>query len=148
MPVYIRYDENEIPSYMSFMDTEIYIDGYTENTIDFTLAVEEAVWSIKDVSCNELIPYSLHTKAWADNNAIRNACAIGNLIVGISGVAGGVVMISASGIAAAITGGASTPISVAGIALGLINIKSGCDSIVSSLETIFGPAEQTQSTYV
>ena len=148
MPVYIRYDENEIPSYMSFMDTEIYIDGYTENTIDFTLAVEEAVWSIKDVSCNELIPYSLHTKAWADNNAIRNACAIGNLIVGISGVAGGVVMISASGIAAAITGGASTPISVAGIALGIMSIKGGCDSIVSCFETIFGPAEQTQSTYV
>ena len=148
MPVYIRYDENEIPSYMSFMDTEIYIDGYTDSTVDFTLAVEDAVWSIKDVPCNELMPYSLQTRAWSDNNAIRNACAIGELIVGVAGVAGGVVMISASGIGEVMTAGASTPVSVAGIALGLMNIKWGRESIVGSLETIFGPAEQTQSTYV
>ena len=148
MPVYIKYDENEIPSYMSFMDTEIYIDGYTDSTVDFTLAVEDAVWSIKDVPCNELMPYSLQTRAWSDNNAIRNACAIGELIVGVAGVAGGVVMISASGIGAAMTAGASTPVSVAGIALGVMNIKGGRDSIIGSLETIFGPAEQTQSTYV
>lgn len=148
MPVYIRFDENEIPSYMSFMDTEIYIDGYTDSTVDFTLAVEDAVWSIKDVPCNELMPYSLQTKAWADNNAIRNACAIGELIVGVAGVAGGVVMISASGIGEVMTAGASTPISVAGIALGVMNIKGGCDSIAGSLETIFGPAEQEHSTYV
>ena len=148
MPVYIRYDENEIPSYMSFMDTEIYIDGYTDSTVDFTLAVEDAVWSIKDVPCNELMPYSLQTRAWSDNNAIRNACAIGELIVGVAGVAGGVVMISASGIGEVMTAGASTPISVAGIALGVMNIGGGCDSIAGSLETIFGPAEQKQSTYV
>lgn len=148
MPVYMRFDENEIPSYMSFMDTEIYIDGYTGSTVDFTLAVEEAVWSIKDVPCNELMPYSLQTRAWSDNNAIRNACAIGELIVGVAGVAGGVVMISASGIGAAMTAGASVPVSVAGIALGVMSIKGGCDSIIGSLETIFGPAEQTQSTYV
>lgn len=148
MPVFIRFDANEIPSYLSFMDTEIYIDGYTDSTIDFTLAVKDAVWSIKDVAFNELTPYSLKTKAWADNNAIRNVCAIGNLIVGVSGVAGGVVMISASGIGAAITVGTSVPVSVAGIALGVMNIKGGCDSITSSLETIFGPAEKDQSTYV
>lgn len=148
MPVYIRFDENEIPSYMSFMDTEIYIDGYTDSTVDFTLAVEDAVWSIKDVPCNELMPYSLQTKAWADNNAIRNACAIGELIVGVAGVAGGVVMISASGIGEVMTAGASTPISVAGIALGVMNIKGGCESIAGSLETIFGPAEQEHSTYI
>lgn len=148
MPVFIRYDENEIPSYMSFMDTEIYIDRYTDSTVDFTLAVKDAVWSIKDVPCNELVPYSQQTRAWSDNHWIQNTCAIGNLIVGVANVTRGVVMISASGIGAAISGGAATPISVAGIALGLINIKSGCDSIVSSLETIFGPAEQTQSTYV
>ena len=148
MPVYIRFDENEIPSYMSFMDTEIYIDGYTDSTVDFTLAVEDAVWSIKDVPCNELMPYSLQTRAWSDNNAIRNACAIGELIVGVAGVAGGVVLISASGIGAAMTAGASTPISVPGIALGVMNIIGGCESIAGSLETIFGPAEQEHSTYV
>lgn len=148
LPVYIRFDENEMPSYMSFMDTEIYIDGYTDSTIDFTLAVEDAVWSIQDVAFNELTPDTPQTRAWADNNAIRNACAIGNLVVSAAGVAGGVVMISASVIGEVMTAGASTPISVAGIALGVINIKSGWDSIIGSLETIFGPAEQEQSTYV
>ena len=125
MPVYVRFDEKEVPSYMSFMDTEIYVDGYTQNTIDFTLAVEEAVWSIKDVPFDELKFFSPATKAWADNNGVRNVCAIGNLVVGSLDVVGGALLIAGSGIAETVSGGASTPISVPGIVAGGVNIAGG-----------------------
>lgn len=147
MPVYVRFDEKEVPSYMSFMDTEIYVDGYTQNTIDFTLAVEEAVWSIKDVPFDELKFFSPATKAWADNNWVRNVCAIGNLVVGSLDVVGGALLIAGSGIAETVSGGASTPISVPGIVAGGVNIAGGCLTIAEGFNTIWGPAEQAQTPY-
>ncbi len=147
MPVYVRFDEKEVPSYMSFMDTEIYVDGYTQNTIDFTLAVEEAVWSIKDVPFDELKFFSPATKAWADNNGVRNVCAIGNLVVGSLDVVGGALLIAGSGIAETVSGGASTPISVPGIVAGGVNIAGGCLTIADGFNTIWGPAEQAQTPY-
>ena len=147
MPVYVRFDEKEVPSYMSFMDTEIYVDGYTQNTIDFTLAVEEAVWSIKDVPFDELKFFSPATKAWADNNWVRNVCAIGNLVVGSLDVVGGALLIAGSGIAETVSGGVSTPISVPGIVAGGVNIAGGCLTIAEGFNTIWGPAEQAQTPY-
>lgn len=148
MPVYVRFDEKEVPSYMSFMDTEIYVDGYTQNTIDFTLAVEEAVWSIKDVPFDELKFFSPTTKSWKDNNGIRNACAVGNLVVGSLDVVGGALLIAGSGIAETVSGGASTPISVPGIVAGGVNIAGGCLTIAEGFNTIFGPADQQQAPYM
>lgn len=148
MPVYIRYDENEIPSYMSFMDTEIYIDGYTDSTIDFTLAVKDAVWSVKDVPCSELVPYSLQTRAWADNNGIRNACAIGNCIVGLVDLGVGLVMISGAVVAEGGSVGLATPAAVPTIAAGLVQIGAGCISINDGFSTIFGPADQKRDPYI
>ena len=148
MPVYIRYDENEIPSYMSFMDTEIYIDGYTDSTIDFTLAVKDAVWSVKDVPCSELVPYSLQTRAWADNNGIRNACAIGNCIVGLVDLGVGLVMISGAVVVEGGSVGLATPAAVPTIAAGLIEIGSGCMTIADGLNTLFGPADQKRDPYI
>ncbi len=148
MPVFVRFDEKEIPSYMSFMDTEIYIDGYTENTIDFTLAVEEAVWSIKDVPFDELKFFSPATKAWTDNNWVRNVCAIGFLIVGSMDVAGGTILIAGSGIAGIGSGGSLAPISVFGIAAGAVNISAGCKTISDGFKTIFGAPEEQKSSYV
>lgn len=148
MPVFVRFDEKEIPSYMSFMDTEIYIDGYTENTIDFTLAVEEAVWSIKDVPFDELKFFSPATKAWTDNNWVRNVCAIGFLIVGSMDVAGGTILIAGSGIAGIGSGGSLAPISVFGIAAGGVNISAGCKTISDGYKTIFGAPEEQKSSYV
>lgn len=148
MPVYVRFDEKEVPSYMSFMDTEIYVDGYTQNTIDFTLAVEEAVWSIKDVPFDELKFFSPTTKSWKDNNGIRNACAVGNLVVGSLDVVGGALLIAGSGIAETVSGGASTPISVPAIVAGGVNIAGGCLTIAEGFNTIFGPADQQQAPYM
>lgn len=148
LPAYMKFDANGVPTYMQFADTEVYIDGYTDSTVDFTVAVEDAVWSIRDVPCEDLALYTPLTKAWSDNNSIRNACAIAEVIVGAASVAGGVVLISASGVGAVLTGGAAVPVSVAGIGLGVMNIYGGCTSIVSGLETIFGPAEQEESTYL
>ena len=148
MPVYIRYDENEIPSYMSFMDTEIYIDGYTDSTIDFTLAVKDAVWSVKDVPCSELVPYSLQTRAWADNNGIRNACAIGNCIVGAVDIGLGVLLIGGAVVVEGGSLGLATPAAVPTIAAGLIEIGSGCVTIADGLNTLFGPADQKRDPYI
>lgn len=148
MPVYIRYDENEIPSYMSFMDTEIYIDGYTDSTIDFTLAVKDAVWSVKDVPCSELVPYSLQTRAWADNNGIRNACAIGNCIVGALDIGLGVLLIGGAVVVEGGSVGLATPAAVPTIAAGLVQIGAGCKSLNDGFSTIFGPADQKRDPYI
>ena len=148
MPVYIRYDENEIPSYMSFMDTEIYIDGYTDSTVDFTLTVKDAVWSAKNVPCNELVPYSLQTRAWTDNNGIRNACAIGNCIVGLVDLGVGLVMISGAVVVEEGSVGLATPAAVPTIAAGLVQIGAGCKSINDGFSTIFDPADQKRNPYI
>lgn len=148
MPVYIRFDENEIPSYMSFMDTEIYIDGYTDSTIDFTLAVKDAVWSVKDVPCSELVPYSLQTRAWADNNGIRNACAIGNCIVGAVDIGLGVLLIGGAVVVEGGSVGLATPAAVPTIAAGLVQIGAGCKSLYDGFSTIFGPADQKRDPYI
>lgn len=148
MPVYIRFDEKEIPSYMSFMNTEIYINGYTDSTVNFTLAVEDAVWSVKDVPCNELQFFSPTTKSWKDNNAIRNVCALGNTIVGCVDVGLGVVLIGGSLIIEGGSVGLATPAAVPTIAAGLIEIGSGCMTIADGLNTLFGPADQKRDSYV
>lgn len=143
IPIFARFDENEIPSFISFWDTEIYIDTYTTSTIDFTLAVEDAVWTITGLECSGLTPNYVSTKAWEDNNAVRNLCAIGNIVVGSASVAGGVILIGASGIAEIGSAGLSTPISVPGIALGTINIIGGAEAISDGFTTIFGPGESS-----
>ena len=148
MPVYVRFDEKEVPSYMSFMNTEIYINGYTDSTVDFTLAVEDAVWSVKDVPCNELQFFSPTTKSWKDNNAIRNVCALGNTIVGCVDVGLGVVLLGGSLIIEGGSVGLATPAAVPTIAAGLIEIGSGCMTIADGLNTLFGPADQKRDSYV
>lgn len=148
MPVYVRFDEKEVPSYMSFMNTEIYINGYTDSTLDFTLAVEDAVWSVKDVPCNELQFFSPTTKSWKDNNMIRNICAVGNTVVGCVDVGLGVVLIGGSLIIEGGSVGLATPAAVPTIAAGLIEIGSGCETIADGLNTLFGPADQKRDSYV
>ena len=148
MPVYIRFDEKEVPSYMSFMNTEIYINGYTDSTVDFTLAVEDAVWSVKDVPCSELVPYSLQTRAWADNNGIRNACAIGNCIVGAVDIGLGVLLIGGAVVVEGGSVGLATPAAVPTIAAGLVQIGAGCKSLYDGFSTIFGPADQKRDPYI
>lgn len=147
MPVYIRFDENEVPSYMSFMNTEIYINGYTDSTVDFTLAVEDAVWSVKDVPCNELQFFSPTTRSWKDNNGIRNVCALGNIIVGSVDVVLGAVLIGGSLIIEGGSVGLATPAAVPTIAAAIIEIGSGLNTIYDGSNTLFGPADQKRDSY-
>lgn len=147
MPVYIRFDEKEVPSYMSFMNTEIYINGYTDSTVDFTLAVEDAVWSVKDVPCNELQFFSPTTKSWKDNNGIRNVCALGNIIVGSVDVVLGAVLIGGSLIIEGGSVGLATPAAVPTIAAAIIEIGSGLNTIYDGSNTLFGPADQKRDSY-
>ncbi len=147
MPVYIRFDEKEVPSYMSFMNTEIYINGYTDSTVDFTLAVEDAVWSVKDVPCNELQFFSPTTRSWKDNNGIRNVCALGNIIVGSVDVVLGAVLIGGSLIIEGGSVGLATPAAVPTIAAAIIEIGSGLNTIYDGSNTLFGPADQKRDSY-
>lgn len=148
LPLYACFDANEIPSYIVFGDTEVYIVPQEDETLDITLATEEVLWNYNGVDLSELDYSQLSTKAWSDNNAVRNICALGNIVTGTIGVGSGVFMIMASGIAEVVSATASTPVSVLGAGLGLYNIKSGCDAITDGFGTIFGPANMNDNSSV
>lgn len=148
MPIYLRFNENSMPTYMSFMDTEVYIENYTDSTMDFKVATEEALWIMDNVSFVHSSISIPSTRAWADNNAIRNACAIGSIILGGCDVAAGAILVASSGAFTAMTGGLTAPVSVPGLAVGIMNITLGIESMIDGCDTIFGPATQTQSKYV
>lgn len=140
LPLFARFNENEIPTFITWGDTETYIEYNEDGTINITMAVAEAVYRVENQQCDNLVP-SIDTKAWGDNNAIRNICAVGETVIGASSVLGGVMLIGASGISEIASYGASTPLSIPGISLGIIGIKSGCDAIKNGLDTMFGPVD-------
>ena len=148
MPIYFRFDENNMPIYMSFMGAEVYVEDYTDSTIDFIMATEEAMWIMNGAAFDPSSISMPLTRAWADNNAVRNACAIGSVILGACDVFSGTVLVAAGTGYTVASGGATSPISVPGIALGVMNISLGTKSIAEGIDTIFGPATQTQSKYI
>lgn len=142
--VYAKFDNTAIPEFIAFNETVIWIDGYTENTIDVSLICgDSVVWSASNVNLGKSLQSSsaCQTRSWYENNAIRNLCAISEVVTGIAGVGFGVALTVGSAGLEVGSGGLSTPVSVAGIAAGIWSITGACNTIKSGLTILFGPGD-------
>lgn len=132
-PGYIRFGENNIPSYIEINNTRLYVTNVNNETISFILLYTvdgvEYVYTVSDYA-HDLNLLSGDTRGFAADNyvALHNSIAIGQLVVGAVEVGAGVLMI-AGGVATVnpliITAGA---ISLAG---GIRTIGSGYENITS-----------------
>ena len=114
--VYAEFDETGFPKSLAFDDAVILIDNHTETTFGATLFVEgEAVWTAAELE----LPAQA-SRAWNDNNWVRNTCAIGGVITSSIGI----------GVGVALTG------------TGLVTIASSCGALTENLGVLFGPAEE------
>lgn len=136
----ITLDENDMPKYIAINETVIRIDGYDNETIDLTVAYNDSIiQSLNGLTWQS--PSAKVTRGWANNNWQRNTAGVIELASGVVGVAVGAIMVTGSVVSEAGTLGASTPISIPGIAAGVITIQAGRSSFVSGYEKLFGAKE-------
>lgn len=120
--VYGEFDETDFPKSLVFNDAVVLIDNHTETTFGATLFVDgEAVWTAADLE----LPTQA-TRAWNDNNWVRNTCAVGGVITSSIGI----------GVGVALTG------TGLGTMTGLVTIASSCGALTENLGVLFGPAEE------
>ena len=121
--VYGEFDETGFPKSLAFNDAVILIDNRADTTFNATVFVDSvAVWTAEDLAFT-----SESTRAWSDNNWVRNTCAVGGIITGAIGV----------GVGVALTG------TGVGTMTGLVTIAGSCGALAENLGVLFGPPEET-----
>ena len=135
---YVKFDENEVPKYITLNDNIIIVDSYYDNLVDLTVVYENT--TAKMFKGLPLNPSGVSkTRSWSENNGARNATAIVEIVSGIVGVGLGAVFIAGSLVAEAGSGGASTPISIPGIIAGTATIAGGVSTFRTGWNKIFLP---------
>ena len=135
---HIKFDENEVPKYITLNDNIIIIDSYDGYIADLTVVYENiTAYSVKG------IPFSSSgvskTRAANENNMVRNTTAWVELASGVVGVVGGSLLVAGSIVSEAGTFGATTPISVPGVLAGSATIAGGCSTFKSGWDKLWVP---------
>lgn len=141
---YIKFDENEVPQYITLNDNIIIVDSYDGYFADLTVVYENtAAYTVKGM------PFSSSgvskTRAANENNMVRNATAWVELASGVVGVVGGSLLVAGSIVSEAGTLGASTPVSVPGIFAGSATIAGGCSTFKSGWDKLWVPGAHTSN---
>jgi hypothetical protein len=122
--VYGEFDEMGFPKSLAFNDAVILIDNRTDTTFNATVFVDGvAVWTAENLEFTSEV-----SRAWSDNNWVRNTTAVGGVITGAIGV----------GVGVALTG---TGI---GTMTGLVTIAGSCNALVDNFGVLFGPPEEVE----
>lgn len=137
--VYGEFDTEGRPQYLAFDDVVIFLDNYTETTFSATMVKgDEALWTAKDLDIpSDFQPYSANpdnaTRAWNENNWVRNAAAVGGVITSSIGVGVGVAL-TATGV---------------GAVVGVTSVGLSCAALVNNLNVLFGPGESySENQYI
>lgn len=141
---YVKFDENEVPKYITLNDNIIIVDSYDGNLADLTVVYENTTaytvtgipFSSSDVS---------KTRAANENNIVRNTTAWVELASGVVGVVGGSLLVAGSVVSEAGTLGASTPVSVPGILAGSATIAGGCSTFKSGWDKLMAPGTHSSN---
>lgn len=122
--VYGEFDEMGFPKSLAFNDAVILIDNRTDTTFNATVFVDGvAVWTAENLEFTSEV-----SRAWSDNNWVRNTTAVGGVITGAIGVGVGVAL-TGSGI---------------GTMTGLVTIAGSCNALVDNFGVLFGPPEEVE----
>lgn len=141
---YVKFDENEVPKYITLNDNIIIVDSYDGNNVDLTVVYENTTaYTVKG------IPFSSSgvnkTRAANENNMVRNTTAWVELASGVVGVVGGSFLVAGSIVSGAGTLGAATPISVPGILAGSATIAGGCSTFKTGWDKLWVPGAHTSN---
>ena len=121
--IYGEFDETGFPKSLAFNDAVVLIDNHAETTFNATLFIEDtAVWTATDLELTTQV-----TRAWNENNWVRNTCAVGGVITSAIGIGAGVAL-TGTGI---------------GTMTGLVTIATSCGALTENLSVLFGPAEES-----
>ncbi len=124
--IYGEYDESGMPKYLSFDDAVVFVEDYKDGLVDLSLVQsEECMWAAEDLELDAREAVSVSTRAWQDNNWVRNTCAIGGLVTSAIGVGAGVA-VSSSGV---------------GLVGGLLMIGASSKALADNFEVLFGPGD-------
>ena len=127
VPIYGEFDETGFPTYLVIGDNIIFIDNHTDTSFDASLFIDgNPVWTGTDLKL------SATSRAWSDNNWVRNTCAVGGVITSSIGIGVG-VFLTGTGV------GAGT---------GLPTIGASSYALYNNLETLFGPADRQMDPFV
>lgn len=127
VPIYGEFDETGFPTYLVIGDNIIFIDNHTDTSFDASLLIDgDPVWTGTDLEL------SATSRAWSDNNWVRNTCAVGGVITSSIGIGVG-VFLTGTGV------GAGT---------GLPTIGASSYALYNNLETLFGPADRQMDPFV
>ena len=127
VPIYGEFDETGFPTYLVIGDNIIFIDNHTDTSFDASLFIDgDPVWTGTDLEL------SATSRAWSDNNWVRNTCAVGGVITSSIGIGVGVFLTS--------TG--------VGAGTGLPTIGASSYALYNNLETLFGPADRQMDPFV
>lgn len=138
---YIFLDDNAMPKSISVNNYIVFVDAYTDSTIDLTVAYSDSVaYSMPNLS---FAPQLANTRAWYENNWQRNVVGVLELVGGALSVGVGSGLIASSGVAEVITVGGSTPVSVPGMIAGSVTFASGCNTFKSGYDKLFMPGEHS-----
>lgn len=122
--IYGEYDEIGMPKYLSFDDAVVFVEDYKDGVANLTLIQgDEYMWAVDDLELS--FDGSRVTRAWNENNWVRNTCAVGGVITSAIGVGAGVV-VTGSGV---------------GTAGGVLMIGMSSAALANNLNTLFGPGD-------
>ena len=123
--IYGEYDEVGMPKYLSFDDAVVFIEDYKDGRVNLSLIQgKDYMWGDEDIEIDTNTVVA-STRAWNENNWVRNTCAIGGAITSAIGIGAGV----------AVTG------SGVGAAGGLLMIGASSKALADNLEVLFGPGD-------
>ena len=125
--IYGEYDESGFPKYLSFDDAVVFVEDYKDGLVDLTVIQgEESMWAAEDLDLSQ--PVAVSTRAWSDNNWVRNTCAVGGVITSSIGIGAGVVVTGATGGVGSVLGGGAM-------------IAMSSQALVDNLDTLFGAGD-------
>ena len=135
--IHSNLDEIGRPQTIQLNDCLIHCDSYQDNYANMTIVLHDTlIYSVDSVL---ITPTDPSLRAANENNWQRNLSAGLEAAAGVLSVGGGALLIAGSIVGEFGTVGASTPISVAGIAEGSLMIAGGAASINSAWQKLYMP---------
>ena len=136
-PVVAEMNENGIPSKITYGNMEIFVTRYDEATLDMTLFVDNEFVLQADGIAHELF-FAQQSRAWADNNGLRNTIAVVQLVASVVEIAGGGV-----GMVAGVASGQFWAAGLAGV-----GVVSGIADFKEAYNVLFNDPQPTTDDFI
>jgi len=133
----IIYNEEGWPEILCINETQVFVQYLDNSMVSFTVVTDSVVFSVDSLALEMPSSGDGKRRAWADNNWARNTSAVLQVASGLAGVVIGSVSTLAGIVAEAPSIGASTVVTMGGVA----TVAGGVMSINEGLQKLYGAPE-------